>query len=63
MLGLMLLPLPGDLAPYDASSRWTDATALWSVLGAAGVAALCSGSADPWRRTSRHRADSRARPH
>ena len=26
MLGLMILPLPGDLAAYDASSRWTDAT-------------------------------------
>ena len=29
MLGLMLLPLPGELAAYDVSARWTDATALW----------------------------------
>jgi hypothetical protein len=50
MLGLMVLPLPGDLAPYDASSRWTDATALWTVLGGVGLAALWRGSADPWRR-------------
>lgn len=51
MLGLMLLPLPGDLAAYDTSSRWTDATALWALLGLAGVVALCWGAADPWRRT------------
>ena len=49
MLGLMILPLPGELAAYDASSRWTDATALWSLLGAVGVAALCWGAADAWR--------------
>lgn len=50
MLGLMLLPLPGGVAAYDASSRWTDATALWSALGAFGVAALAWGAADPWQR-------------
>ena len=55
MLGLMVLPLPGDLAAYDASARWTDATALWSVLGALGMAALWRGSADPWRRGSGQR--------
>ena len=50
MLGLMILPLPDDLAPYDVSSTWTDATRLWSLVGAVGVAALCWGSADAWRR-------------
>ena len=50
MLGLMILPLPGGLAAYDVSSRWTGATRLWTVLGLAGVAALCWGAADPWRR-------------
>ena len=52
MLGLMILPLPGELAAYDVSSRWTDATGLWGLLGAVGVAALCWGAADPWRRTA-----------
>ena len=34
MLGLMVLPLPGELAAFDVSSRWTDATGLWGLLGA-----------------------------
>ena len=50
MLGLMILPLPGELAAYDASARWTYATRLWTGLGLVGVAALCWGSADAWRR-------------
>jgi hypothetical protein len=50
VLGLMILPLPGDFAAYDVSERWTDATASWTVLGAAGAAALAWGAADPWRR-------------
>ena len=50
VLGLMILPLPHDLAPYDVSGRWTDSTALWTVVGAIGVAALAWGVADPWRR-------------
>ena len=49
-LGLMILPVPGEVAVYDASSRWTDATRLWTGLGLVGVAALCWGSADAWRR-------------
>ena len=55
MLGLMIVPLPGDLAAYDTSSRWTDATVLWSVLGALGVAALRWGAGDAWRRCSGQR--------
>ena len=51
VLGLMILPLPGDLAAYDVSSRWTDATQMWTVLGVLGLAALSWGVADPWRRT------------
>ena len=50
VLGLMILPLPRDLAPYDVSERWSEATALWTVLGAVGAAALAWGVADPWRR-------------
>ena len=50
VLGLMILPLPRDVAAYDVSERWTDATASWTVLGAAGAAALVWGVADPWRR-------------
>jgi hypothetical protein len=50
VLGLMILPLPRDVAVYDASERWTDATALWTVLGVIGAAALAWGVADPWRR-------------
>ena len=50
VLGLMILPLPGDLAPYDASGRWTDSTAMWAVVGVIGAAALCWGAADPWQR-------------
>jgi len=50
MLGLMVLPLPAQLAAYDVSSRWTDATAFWTVVGVLGVAALCWGASDPWRR-------------
>ena len=50
VLGLMILPLPRDLAPYDVSGRWTDSTALWTVAGALGVAALLWGAGDPWRR-------------
>jgi hypothetical protein len=49
VLGLMILPLPLDIAAYDISERWTDATALWTVLGAIGAAALAWGVADPWR--------------
>jgi len=55
MLGLMIVPLPGQVAPYDVSSRWTDATALWTGLGAIGVAALAWGATDPWRRGSGQR--------
>jgi hypothetical protein len=50
VLGLMILPLPRDLAPYDVSERWTDSTTLWTVVGTIGVAALLWGAADPWRR-------------
>ena len=50
VLGLMILPLPRDLAPYDVSGRWTASTALWTVAGALGVAALLWGASDPWRR-------------
>lgn len=50
VLGLMILPLPRDLAAYDVSERWSDATALWTVLGALGSAALAWGAGDPWRR-------------
>jgi hypothetical protein len=50
VLGLMILPLPRDFAAYDVSGRWTDATALWALLGTAGTAALVWGAADPWRR-------------
>lgn len=50
VLGLMILPLPRDIAAYDVSERWTDATALWTVLGATGAAGLAWGAADPWRR-------------
>ena len=52
VLGLMILPLPGDVAAYDVSERWTDATALWTVLGAPAAAALAWGVADPWHRRS-----------
>jgi hypothetical protein len=45
----MILPLPHGLAPYDVSGRWTDSTALWTVVGAIGIAALAWGTADPWR--------------
>ena len=55
VLGLMILPLPRDLAPYDVSERWSDATALWTVLGVIGAAALAWGVADPWRRRLGHR--------
>ena len=55
MLGLMILPLPHDLAPYDVSGRWTDATAFWAGLGAVGLAALAWGATDPWRRGSGQR--------
>jgi hypothetical protein len=51
VLGLMILPLPRDVAPYDVSERWTDATRLWSAVGALGLAALAWGVGDPWRRT------------
>lgn len=50
VLGLMILPLPRDIAAYDVSERWTNATALWTVLGTIGAAALAWGVADPWRR-------------
>ena len=50
VLGLMVLPLPGDVAAYDVSEPWTDATALWTVLGTAGGAALVWGVVDPWHR-------------
>ena len=50
VLGLMILLLPRDLAAYDVSESWNDATASWAVLGAAGTAALIWGAADPWRR-------------
>ena len=55
VLGLMVLPLPGDVAAYDVSESWTDSTALWTVLGTAGCAALVWGVADPWHRRSRMR--------
>jgi hypothetical protein len=58
VLGLMILPLPGDFAAYDVSGRWTDATALWAVLGATGMAALVWGAADPWRRRPSRRGTS-----
>ena len=50
VLGLMILPLPRDLAAYDVSERWTDATASWTVLGAPGRLHSLWGAADPWRR-------------
>ena len=52
MLGLRVLPLQGELAACDVSSRWTDATGLWGLLGLVGVAALCWGASDPWHRTA-----------
>ena len=51
VLGLMIFPLPRDVAAYDVSERWTDSTALWMSLGALGAASLAWGVADPWRRT------------
>ncbi len=50
VLGLLILPLPGDLAVYDVSERWNDTTASWTVVGALGAAALVWGAGDPWRR-------------
>jgi len=55
VLGLMILPMPGEFAAYDVSERWNDATALWTVLAATGTAALAWGTADPWRRRSGQR--------
>ena len=45
-------PARRDLAAYDVSGSWNDATASWAVLGAAGTAALIWGAADPWPRRS-----------
>lgn len=50
VVGLMVVPLPGELMPFDLSAGWTRATTLWS--GAAGVAVvlLWWATADAWRR-------------
>ena len=47
VLGLLILPLPRDLAPYDVSERWSDAIALWTVLAALGAVALAWGVGRP----------------
>ena len=50
VLGLMILPLPREFAAYDVSERWTDTTAVWTVVGIVGAVVLTWGVADPWRR-------------
>lgn len=53
VLGLMLVPLPGDLYPYDTSATWTDATVLWTVLATSCLLTAMGATADPWTGSAR----------
>lgn len=49
-LGLMVVPLPWSVAPYDVGSAGTRETVLWLGVAALGVGGLVWGARDPQRR-------------
>lgn len=51
VVGLLVLPLPGELRPFDVSGEWTAPATLWSGVAGVAVILLWWATADQWRRT------------
>src|SRR3954451_19774060 len=44
VIGLLVVPLPGDVDPFDVADAWTKATAIWGVVAVACAAVLMQSS-------------------